>query len=175
MLDIFFAWYPWKNCWSVSLYLAQAFLIPHACPWSQNHRMNKNGRHHQRSSSPTSLLKQDPLEQIAQDCIRIILEYFQWGWLNNLSGQPVPVISHTHSKGVLLHVQVELPLSACCLSPYCLALLSRAWVHPLDILPSDIYRCWWNSFYVVSSPGRRGLIPSAFLRMRDAPILLPPL
>lgn len=104
--------------------------------------MNKNGRDHWRSSSPASLLKQGPLEQVAQDCIPIILEYFLRGRLNNISGQPVPVLGHPPSKGVILHVQVELPLSACCLFCYCSASLGRAWFHSLDIPPSDIYRHW---------------------------------
>lgn len=43
-------------------------------------------------SVPIYLLKQCPLEQIAQACIQVVLECLQ-GWrLHNLAGQPVPVI-----------------------------------------------------------------------------------
>lgn len=62
-------------------------------------------------------------------------------------------------------------VSACCLSSYCLASLSRAWLRPLDTLPSDIYRYWWDPFSLVSSHGWRGLASSAFPRKRDAPVL----
>lgn len=44
---------------------------------SWDHRMVEVGREHWRSSTPTSLLKQGPLEHAAQDCIPVGVEYLQ--------------------------------------------------------------------------------------------------
>lgn len=44
---------------------------------SYNHRMIEVGRDRWRSCSPTSLLKQCPLEQVIQDCIQVGVEYLQ--------------------------------------------------------------------------------------------------
>lgn len=44
------------------------------------------------------------------DCVQIVLEYLQRKRVHNLSGQPVPVSGNTHSKEILLHVQVEFPV-----------------------------------------------------------------
>jgi len=60
------------------------------------------------SSSPTLLPKQGHLKQIAQDCVQAGLEYIQRRRLQNLSGQPVPVLCHPQSEEVLCHVQMEL-------------------------------------------------------------------
>lgn len=47
------------------------------------------GRDVQRSSAPTSLLRQGHLDQVAQDCVHTVAEYLQ-GWrLHNLSGPSV--------------------------------------------------------------------------------------
>jgi len=51
-----------------------------------------------RSSGLTLLLKQGYLEPVAQD--QMEFEYLQGGRLYNLSGQPVPALSHPHSKKV---------------------------------------------------------------------------
>lgn len=66
------------------------------------------------------------LQHIAQDCVQIVLEYFQWGRLHTLS---VPVLGHQHRKEDTPHVLVELPEHqflpiaslSCCLAP------PRAW------------------------------------------------
>uniref|UniRef100_A0A8B9Q4U4 Transmembrane protein 19 n=1 Tax=Apteryx owenii TaxID=8824 RepID=A0A8B9Q4U4_APTOW len=77
---------------------------------SQNHRTVEFGRDLWRSSSPTLLLKQGHLEHVAQDPVQVGFEYLQ-GWrLHNLSGQPVPVLCHPHSKEVFHYVQLELPV-----------------------------------------------------------------
>ena len=61
-------------------------------------------------SHPTLLLKQGHLDQAAQDCVSTAFEYLQ-GWkLHNLSGQPVSVLSHPHSKKVFPDVQREPPV-----------------------------------------------------------------
>jgi len=66
----------------------------------ENHRMVGFGRDLWKSSSPTPMLKQVHLEQTAQDCIQVGLEYLQRRRLHSLSGQPVPVLRHPHSKEV---------------------------------------------------------------------------
>jgi len=77
---------------------------------SQNHRMVGVGRDLCGSSSPTPVLKQDHLEQAAQDHVWVGLEYLQRRRLHNLSGQPVPVLRHPQREEVLPHVQTELPV-----------------------------------------------------------------
>lgn len=53
-----------------------------------------------RSPSPTTLLKQGSLEQVAQNHVQIAFEYLQ-GWkLQNLPGQHVPMLSHPHTEKV---------------------------------------------------------------------------
>ena len=53
--------------------------------WKQNHRMVGVGRNLWRSSSPTSLLKQDHLEQAALDHVQEGFEYVQRRRLHNPS------------------------------------------------------------------------------------------
>ena len=61
------------------------------------------------SSSPTPLSKQSHIEQAAQDLVQAGLEYLQKR-IDNLPGQPIPVLHHPQSKEVLPHVQLELPV-----------------------------------------------------------------
>jgi len=77
---------------------------------AQNNRMVGLERVLWRSSSPTPLPKQGHLEQAAQDPVQAGLEYLQRRRLHNSSGQPVPVLCHPQTKGVLPHVQTELML-----------------------------------------------------------------
>ena len=62
------------------------------------------------SSSPTLLPKQGHLQQAAEDLIQAGLEYLQKRRLQNLPGQPVPVLHHPQSDKVPPHVQTELPV-----------------------------------------------------------------
>jgi len=62
------------------------------------------------SSSPTPLLKQDHLQQAAQDLVQAGLEYLQRRRLHNLPGQPVLVLHHPQREEVLPRVQMELPV-----------------------------------------------------------------
>jgi len=62
------------------------------------------------SSSPTPLLKQGHLEQVAQDRVQVGLEYLQRRRTHNLPGQPVPVLRHPQREEVLPRVQTELPM-----------------------------------------------------------------
>jgi len=62
------------------------------------------------SPSPTLLLKQGHLQEVAQDLVQVGLEYRQRRRLHNLPGQPVPGLRHPQSEEVLPHVQLELPL-----------------------------------------------------------------
>ena len=72
------------------------------------HRMIGVGRDLCGSSSPTPLPKQGRLQQAAQDCFQVGLEYLQSRRIHNLPGQPVPVRRHSQSEEVRPHVQVEL-------------------------------------------------------------------
>lgn len=48
------------------------------------HRVVKVGKDHWKSSSPTSSLKQDPLEHAVQNCIQTTFYCFQRRWLHKL-------------------------------------------------------------------------------------------
>ena len=45
-----------------------------------------------------------------QGCVQMAFELLQGGRLHNLLGTLVPVLSHPHSKKVLLDVQMKLPV-----------------------------------------------------------------
>ena len=62
------------------------------------------------SSSPTPQLKQGHLQQAAEHLVQVGLEYLQRRRLNNLPGQPVPVLRHPQREEVLPYVQTELPM-----------------------------------------------------------------
>ena len=69
--------------------------------------MAEVGRGLWRSPGPMCLLKQGLLEWVTQDHVQMAFEYLQ-GWrLHSLIGQPLPVLSHPHSKGVFPYVQTE--------------------------------------------------------------------
>jgi len=88
-----------SNCW----FLYAIFL-------KQNHSMVGVGRDLCGSSSPTLLLKQGHLQQVAQELVQTGLEYLQRRRLHNLPGQPVPGLRHPQREEVLPCVQLELPL-----------------------------------------------------------------
>ena len=56
------------------------------------------------------LLRQGHSKPVAQNCGQTAFEYLQGGRLHNLSGQPVPVLTHPHSKTVFPDVQMEPPV-----------------------------------------------------------------
>jgi len=65
------------------------------------------GRDLWRSSNPTPLLNQGQPEQAAQDHVLVYLR----GWrLQNLSGQPLPVLVNPHSNKVFTDVQKAPPV-----------------------------------------------------------------
>jgi len=68
------------------------------------------GRDLWRWSSPTTLPNQSHLELVAQDYVQTAFEYLQGGTLQHLSGQPVPVFSHPHSKKVFPDIRMESPV-----------------------------------------------------------------
>ena len=77
--------------------------------YSQNHKM-VFGRELWRSPGLNPLLKQGHLELVAQDHVQTVFEYLQ-GWrLHNLSGKPVPVLSHSQSEKVFPDIQREPPM-----------------------------------------------------------------
>lgn len=70
----------------------------------QNHRtrMGKTGKDHWKSSSPTPLLQQSSLKQVTQDCVQTDFECLQRRMLLNLSGLPVPAVSHPYENFFLM-------------------------------------------------------------------------
>ena len=85
---------------------------------SQNHRMVGVGRDLWGSSGPPPLPKQGHLQQAAQDCVQVDLEYLQRRRIHNLPGQTVPGLCHPQREEILRHVQTELPvLLKSCLNP----------------------------------------------------------
>lgn len=82
------------------------------CPTqlSQNHRMVEFGRKLCWSSGPLPLLKQRQPKQVAQKHAQTAFEYLQEERTHNLSGQPVSVLSHLHSKELFPEVQREVSL-----------------------------------------------------------------
>ena len=59
------------------------------------------------SSDPTHLLQQGHLEPLSQDHVQMAFEYLQGQRLHNLSGQPVPELSHPHSEKAFPDVRRE--------------------------------------------------------------------
>lgn len=60
------------------------------------------------TSGPTSLLKQTILEHMGQECVWRVLEYWQWGRLQNLSWQSSIANGQSHSTEDLSCIQMEL-------------------------------------------------------------------
>lgn len=68
--------------------------------------MVKVGKDLWRSSEPTTLLRQDDLESLAQDPIQVVFEDLSGRGDSTTSlGNVVPVLSHLHSKEVFPDVQ----------------------------------------------------------------------
>lgn len=74
---------------------------------SQN-KIVELGRDLWRASSSTSLLKQGSLQHITQNCAQTAFEYLHR--IHQLSGQPVPVLRHPHSKEFFPQDQTEVPV-----------------------------------------------------------------
>ena len=89
---------------------------------SQNHRTVEVGRDLQWSSDPTPLLKQGHLQPLAQDQFQMVFEYLQPWRLHKLSGQPVPVLGHPHSKMCFLMFRQSLSCFSLCPLPLVLSL-----------------------------------------------------
>lgn len=67
----------------------------------QNHRMVQVGGHlvqHPCSNRAT-------YKQVVRDCVQMAFEYLQGQRLLNLSGEPMPVLSHPHGKNVFSDIQ----------------------------------------------------------------------
>lgn len=58
-----------------------------------------------RSSCSTLLFKWSHLQQVVHDCVWMAFEYSRIMKAPQLSGEPIPVLSHTHSKNVLSDIQ----------------------------------------------------------------------
>jgi len=102
--------------------------------WSQNHRFVRVGRDLWRPPCPNLPAKVSCLWQVAQESVQVSSKYHQRRQLHNLSGQPVPMLCHPHSKEAFscsyetscVPVCVHYPLFCCC------APLKRAWL-PLSV------------------------------------------
>ena len=77
---------------------------------SPNHRMAGVGRDLRRLASPASLLKQGPLEEVARDPMKMAFERLQGLRFHSLSGQPLAVLWHPHTRKVVPSVQTQFPL-----------------------------------------------------------------
>lgn len=64
----------------------------------QSYAIVEVGRNLWSSSSPTPCSKQGDLEQVTRDCAQSGFECLQGRRLQNLSGQPVPVLDDSHNK-----------------------------------------------------------------------------
>lgn len=73
-------------------------LLETCSPKSQKQRITDVGRDLLRATSQTSPLKQDQLQQVAQDCIQPSFEYVQQWRLHNLSGKTVSVTTFMVKK-----------------------------------------------------------------------------
>ena len=104
----------------------------------KNHRMAEVRRDLWRSSGPTLLLKQGHLELVAQDYIQMAFEYLQQWRLRNLSGQPMTVLCHPHSKNVFSDVQREPPVFQFQFVPIASGPV-RGWLPLLCTFPSGTY------------------------------------
>jgi len=72
--------------------------------------MTEVGKALWRSSAPASQIEHGCLDPVAQDHVQTAFQYLQGERLHNLSGQPVPGLSHPRSKEVLPDVQRNLPV-----------------------------------------------------------------
>lgn len=72
------------------------------------------------------------LEYIAQESVQVGFEYLQRRTLN-LSGQPVPVLSHLHRKGILPHVCLKLPMLKFLPIAHC-SVATQHWKEPGTVL-----------------------------------------
>jgi len=108
---------------------------------SQNHW---DGRATSRQYSPSPLLEQSRLWQVAQNYVQSSFEYLQ-GWrLHNLSAHPVPLLDLPHSKQCFLVFGRNFICVNLCSWPLVLslALLKRAWLSLLHCLLSGTCKCW---------------------------------
>ncbi|XP_068793723.1 lebercilin isoform X2 [Struthio camelus] len=80
-----------------------------ALGWRITERLRSEGTSGDHLGQPV-LLKQSHLEHVAQDPVQTAFEDLQRRRLHHLSGQPVPVLCHPHSKEVFPQVQRELPV-----------------------------------------------------------------
>jgi len=124
---------------------------------TQNHRLAKAGSNILRTSLPTHLLKEGHLLQATQDHIQTAFEYLQG--IHYLTGQPVPLLNHPHSKKVFPDVQREspafqlVPIASC-------SVTANHWKEPGSILFAPSFRYLYTLirstlsllFYRLNSP-----------------------
>ena len=148
--------------------------MPSTCHVEQNHRMLEDGKDFWKSSGPAPLLKQNHLEQAAQDHVQTVLKHPQRWRLHNLPGQPVPVLSHAHCKINVSSCSDRTSHDSFCV--YCLwscpsALLERAWLSLLCILRSGVCIHWCDPPWPFPSSGWTVPPLSAFSYMTDVPLV----
>jgi len=135
-----------------------------------------------RSPGAIRLLKQGDLKLVTQDHFQMMLEDLQGGRLHSLSEWLAPVLSHPHSKKSKGYLERQsspsaVLISSCSGETSCVPVCAhcpctprkRAWPHPLDSYPVDIYKQWWNPPSVFSSPGWTVPDLSAFCHVGNAP------
>lgn len=117
-----------------------------SCFITQNQRMAEVGRHVWRLSSPSLLVKQGQLEQVAQGSVQSGFQYLQGLRLHSLSVQPAPEFNHPLSKNVYFLCLCGI----CCISVHAHCLLFLHWIslrrdclHLLYSPPSSIYYTHW--------------------------------
>lgn len=115
-----------------------------------------------------SNVKQGYLEQVAQDHVQMDFECLQSGRIHKLSGQPVSLLSHPHSKRSLSWcLDGTSCLSVCSPLPLVLSLgTAEKSLAPSSCAHSYMLRSPW----AFSSLGWAVLTLSAFPRMWDAPV-----
>lgn len=67
---------------------------------------------------------------VVQDCVQLAFDSLQEWRHHHLSGQPVPVLGHSHSE----YLEGTSRVSVCPHCPWPWAALRRAWLHPLSYL-----------------------------------------
>jgi len=87
------------------------------------------------------LLKKGQLKPAAQDCVQMDFECLQGQRLHNLSGQPVPMLSHPLSNNIFFLCSDEISCSSLCPLPPVLSLgsMEKSLAPSSHSLPSGIY------------------------------------
>lgn len=120
---------------------------------SHNNRIAEVGRDLWKQSGPNHLLKQNHLQQVAQNHLQMVFKFLQgWGF-HDLSGQPAPVLSHPHTEEVFPWCSESLLWFSVCPLPLILQWvpIKTAWLSLLCFFPSGIYINLWDPLSLLFS------------------------